>query len=51
MSPRLREFGLRPPALVGYALAKALLLAEDRGLEFDLELIEAAVTCAPWELP
>jgi hypothetical protein len=31
------------PAIAGYALAKALLLDEHRGLEFDVDLIEAAV--------
>ncbi|MFO7568077.1 MAG: ATP-binding protein [Enhygromyxa sp.] len=30
------------PAIAGYALAKALLLDEDRGLEFDPDLITAA---------
>jgi hypothetical protein len=31
------------PAIAAYALAKALLLDEDRGLEFDGDLIEAAL--------
>ena len=31
------------PTLAGYCLAKALLLDRDKGLEFDVELIEAAV--------
>jgi len=39
---RLRELARRHPALAVYALAKALLLADDRALDRDLELMELA---------
>jgi hypothetical protein len=38
----LLRFAREQPQLAGYFLAKALLLDRDRGLEFDVELIEAA---------
>lgn len=39
----LLQLAAEQPSLAGYALAKALLLDEDRGLEFDVDLIAAAV--------
>jgi len=38
----LLRLAAQQPAVAGYALAKSLLLDEGRGLEFDVDLIEAA---------
>jgi hypothetical protein len=39
----LLQMAREQPTLAGYCLAKALLLDRDRGLEFDVELIDAAI--------